>query len=685
MSNNIDTTLYGTNSSNVTIRKKNWAGYTYSTNDNCGPNYNNTACPNGSCCSIHGWCGSTNGHCAQASTSVTGEGSHSNGIYNDIKPSYNTSSEMYDRNLEDRLYFTLLHKNINNCNPLTSTNITNCNNYYNNASNNINKRYAGEYNNANSYIYSNPTDPILTSFEANDDNLCTPQYGKNRKQLHTANYTFPIINGHSDYIKNNYTTNNIQSIKNLSLNQSVTLTTINNAETVTFTRINDTYPEMYRLNKNRDCPNNPYRTEANINSRWTTVTGCTTNLTETILSNHLLGTSYDYLQYLPTQNEVDSVFTPYIRQNVYNNISTINDRIANCYGGLVTFTRNDIMNRNGVLLSGINLPNKITRGVRFSTIDGNLPILRNGNWTLWLLTDGNLLMIYGAESDGKSSQLTNYTSQNYSYFTFTFEHNGYVSIHKDGHSYAYGSGMSYDDARYLHLTSLGNVKILNNDNSPIRLVWDNAKGYLKYVFYDNCPHAMFADKKGRFFKFTWDNYNNGYTINDVSSNDCCGWANQFRGWGLDRVLKDDNSGWNVTQRNLININGYDRELNTDKPNKSDTPEDLGDNYCTKEDRDNFFNDGGTATINTNKIRKPKQFSTGGLSKSNYLPGYIRISYVNGTTNSDNSYKFLIMDRGASQRNQAFVLFQKFHDRDRFTNDILDNHPDLVNVIQNHSS
>jgi hypothetical protein len=226
MSNNIDTTLYGTNSSNITpIKNKNWAGYNYSTTVQsrsrmCGKNFNNTACPNGECCNIYGVCGKDDSFCSKyepksSSGSSFGKliletGSMSDGIYNDRKPLYNTSSEIYDGNLEDRLYFTLLHKNINNCNPLTSTNMTNCNNYYNNASNNINKRYAGEYNNANSYIYSNPTDPILTSFEADNDNLCAPEYGKNRKQLYTANYTFPIINVHSDYIKNNYTTNNIQ-------------------------------------------------------------------------------------------------------------------------------------------------------------------------------------------------------------------------------------------------------------------------------------------------------------------------------------------------------------------------------------------------------------------------------------------------------------------------------------------
>jgi hypothetical protein len=699
MSNNIDTTLYETNSSNVTpIRKKNWTGYTYSTNvENnllrCGPNFG--ACPNNQCCSTYGYCGSGGLYCAKAGTTEASyAGSHSNGIYNDIKPSYNTSSEIYDGNLEDRLYFTLLHKNINNCNPLTSTNMTNCNNYYNNASNNINKRFAGEYNNANSYIYSNPTDPILTSFEANNDSLCTPQYGKNRKQLHTANYTFPIINTHSDYIKNNYTTNNIQSIKNLSLNQSVTLTTINGAETVIFTRINDTYPEMYRLNKNRDCPNNPYRTEANINSRWTTVTGCTQPLTSTILSNNVLNSSYDTLQYLVNQSDVDAVFNPYTKMNLYKEIPNSADKISTCYNGYVTYTRDDLMDSNSSIKSGLTVPNKINKGMFFRTgPTGDILILRSSsnNWELWLNTSGQLIISNSYTNFQISERIVpvSSTTTNSTNNIFTFQTDGNVVLWHNGNVVWSLGTVPIPDANHLHLTNLGHLVLLKANNQRERLVWDNTKNWLRTYFYDNSPHAMFADKKGRFFKFTWSEYSSGYMIHDVLSNNCCnsilGEYNSFRGWGLDGVLKDDNSGWNVTQRNLININGYDRELNTEKPNKNDTPDIMGDNYCTKEDRDNFFNDGGTATINTSKIRKPIQFTTGGFSKSNYLPGYIRISYVNGTTNSDNSFKFLIMDRGASQRNQAFVLFQKFHDRNTFADSVFGNHPDLVDVIQNHSS
>jgi hypothetical protein len=84
------------------------------------------------------------------------------------------------------------------------------------------------------------------------------------------------------------------------------------------------------------------------------------------------------------------------------------------------------MNSNGIFHSGVSVPSKITRGVRFSTIDGGLPILRNEDWSLWILPTGNLLIMYGAENNSKSTQITNYTFENYSFFTFTFEHNGQV-------------------------------------------------------------------------------------------------------------------------------------------------------------------------------------------------------------------------------------------------------------------
>ena len=657
--NNIDTTLYGTNSTTI-LKKKNWAGYAYSTNDQCGPDYNNTACPNNACCSSHGWCGYTADYC--------GSNSVSNGRYNDTNILYNN-----DNDLENRLYFTLLNKNIKKCDPLTSTNMSNCNDFYKNAPTNISNRINSEYTNASSYVYSNPVDAKFTDFPTLDDTQCTPAYAKNRTQTVSASYTFPIINIHNTFITTNFTTANIQSIKNLKINENTTITNISNTDSIKFTRINDSYPEQYTLAKILNCNSKAYRTQETINTLWTQTTGCSNTLNSNILTN--LGTSYDDLQY-NTVNDVDvtnKFSNRYSTQNIYKTISDSNDRITDCYGSgnYITFTRNNIMDTSGNYLTNVSLPSKMTRGVKFSTINGNIPVLKNGSWTLWLLTTGNLLIMYGNESDSKSTQVTNINQSNYTHFTLTFEYNGYVSIHKNGDTYMDGSGTGYNDARFLQLTSFGNIKILNESNVSIRLVWSNALGYLKYVFYDNCPSAMFADKAGRVFKFTWSDYTKGKFINDIPS-DGGGYHDELRGWSR----AGDNNEWKVTERNLVNINGYDTELNLNQPVVGD---DNTINYRDSSDRNNFYTDCcKTGTLN---VRKPKQFSTGGTDKTNYIPGYIRISYVDGTGGNGYSYKFLVLSR--SGWNQSFVLFQKYHSNVTFANDVFANHPDLITLLNNN--
>jgi hypothetical protein len=64
----------------------NWKGYGYSTTVDsggrrCGPNFNDTACPDNQCCSSVGYCGGTTGGNDAYCT-----GSHSNGNYNDKEP-----------------------------------------------------------------------------------------------------------------------------------------------------------------------------------------------------------------------------------------------------------------------------------------------------------------------------------------------------------------------------------------------------------------------------------------------------------------------------------------------------------------------------------------------------------------------------------------------------------------------
>lgn len=160
-----------------------------------------------------------------------------------------------DNNLEDRLFFTLLHKNVNTCNPLTSTNMSNCNNYYNNISNNINNRLVQEYNNASTYNLSNPIDSKFQDFPTfnNNDSNCTPATGVNRKLTQTASYTFPVISPHHIYFKDGFVTADKQSIKNLNINESITVTNIQTNELIKFTRINNTIPEKYSLERIKDC------------------------------------------------------------------------------------------------------------------------------------------------------------------------------------------------------------------------------------------------------------------------------------------------------------------------------------------------------------------------------------------------------------------------------------------------
>jgi hypothetical protein len=60
---------------------KNWKNYSYSTDNRCGPSYNDTACPNNQCCSSLGYCGGATGaNDAWCSTSI------SNGNFNDKEP-----------------------------------------------------------------------------------------------------------------------------------------------------------------------------------------------------------------------------------------------------------------------------------------------------------------------------------------------------------------------------------------------------------------------------------------------------------------------------------------------------------------------------------------------------------------------------------------------------------------------
>ena len=578
-----------------------------------------------------------------------------------------------DNDFENRLYFTLLNKNIKKCNTLNSTNMSNCNTFYNNAPANISNRINSEYTNASSYVYSNPVDAPFQDFPALDDTKCTPTYAKNRTQAVLASYTFPIINIHNTFITTNFTTANIQFIKNLKINENTTITNISNTYSIKFTRINDSYPEQYTLAKILNCNSKAYRTQQTINDLWTQTTGCSNTLNTSMLTS--LGTSYDTLQY-NTQNETDvtSYFNQYTKINLYKSIQEsdyIYDKIIKCNSNTnyIVITRNDLMNTDSSYKTNISIPYRLNKGISFSTTNGDIPVLKRGDWELWFLTNGNLYILYTPKNEWNRVS-TNITETNSNNNNFTFLHDGNVVIYQNTVN-VWNSGASWSTAKFLELSNIGNLKIKDTNSSTLYDgLYKNAKFYIQTKFYYNCPNAMFSDKYGRVFKFTWADYESGRLINNVPSN---GGGDKDRFRGFQRA--DADNEWKVTERNLVHINGYDTQLNGNQPVVGD---DNTYNYNNDTDRDNFYTD--CCKPSTKNIRKPRQFSIGGTDKTNYIPGYIRISYVDGTGGPGYSYQFLVLVR--SGWNQSFVLFQKYHSNITFANDVYDNHPDLVTLLNN---
>lgn len=357
---------------------------------------------------------------------------------------------------------------------------------------------------------------------------------------------------------------------------------------------------------------------------------------------------------------------------------------------------------------------RIARGYTFKKgMREGIAILRNGNYTLSMLEDGKIYL-YGNRPATNTIAAASETIALFAAYwdnldTLSFNEKGILIIRKADGTKLYSSDAT--DGEYLVLTAEGSLLIVkDNYNSnafqPSMIaggasmsgsIHNRTIEHLKTVFYDKCPHAMFSDKKGRFFPFVGSefgiNKNNesqatqkngldskegtgGINIHLMPDDDCCGEYNPFRGWIVDR----NSSIFDVDQRDLHDISqGYSKVVNNERPVVDN--DDTSRNYCRNDDRLNFFNDGGNKPGRTTNVTflKPNQM-TSTDTKSNYLPGYIRISYVDGGTNSTSdskySYKFLIADRGASQYNQAFVVYQKYHTRDVFAKDVYINNNEI---------
>ena len=512
-----------------------------------------------------------------------------------------------------------------------------------------------------------PLDPVLVDFVDTSNGKCSPEKGKNRFKNSPGKYTFPVGGrSHSDFIATNFSPEQLGSIKNLKYGEFVEFEGSIINRLIKFTRINNTIPEEYKLVKKEPCDNIPILTAPEINDIWQKQIGCTGDFNNDDGIFLSIDSNLENLQYMVTGADVINKFSKFSKSNLLLTPNYANTKL--CYpGGYLTFTLKD-----NYVASDKFLPGFIA-----SNVDGGIWILSNNGFKLAFQGDGNLVLqkdtaIYWA-SDTYRQNIKSLTMQN----------DGNLTMRN-----LIGQQWSTDTyntpGAYLQLTSWGDLNIVNpTNNNIIHYIYNNIKYYLENTFYNNSPDAVFSDKKGRFFKYTWNDYEKGRVIDHITSD--TGNNNYIRGW-----YRNVNDGpWDVNELNLINITGYNNPItgrDDNKPNKGDPrgpkDEDDGDNYNTEQDRKNFYRDSGdiTGMIVGNKKRKPLRFPTGGMSKSNYIPGYIRISIVD-CEEENCSHKFLVMNR--SGRNQAFVVYQKYHDRATFANDIIANHPDLIAKIKEY--
>ena len=504
-----------------------------------------------------------------------------------------------------------------------------------------------------------PADGILGSFTIADDSTCFPAVGRNRNKNKTTNYTFPIGTGsHNSDFTRMFTESNINELKDMAQNQTKSYINVrNNLETYIFTRTNNTYPQQYSLSTQTPCADIPNYTEDDIKSIWANNIGCTTTLNTDIYTK--ISTNYDTLKFtdIPT---INTTFNPYTKASLLNSKDTAKIKI--CYGdsGYITVNTNDVSN---YIITSILRP-----GIRFNA--KNIIVLQFGRHKLIIAGNGKLYLYLNNAAIIYEIPLT--TSGVPSYFIM--QHDGNAVLYDINNVQLWSSGTGGYPGAYLELEDTGSLYIKNANGVIIKFIKDRVRDHLTSYFWNNSPDAIFSDKAGRVFPFKWTD-NSVLTDglldpSKIPSNDCCGTYNQFRGW----FRADSDDPWKERELDLTNINNYSQKSNGDKPYIGDSNE---LNYNTGSDRKAFLDD-----IQT--IKLPKLLGNT-MGHTNYIPGYIKISYVDGGSDSDSdskySYKFLIMSRGISQWNQAFVLYKKIQDRNMFADNIINNNIQVLNGLK----
>lgn len=389
---------------------------------------------------------------------------------------YNTNinDDTYDpntdvNNKEDRLFFTLLNKNVNYC---SKSNIDNpyCNNYFTNADTKINNILNNEYNNAKSYVYSNPLDSVYNPIPDPSTVSCMPNIGKNRFKTMKGSYTYPVFKSHDPYIQNNFT-NDIENIRKLKMNESKEFINKNNNDKILFTRLNNIYPEQYELKIITPCPNMPYRQTPELDTLWTNTTGCTTKLSDTLSK---LNTTYDTLQYTENLNDITNLFLKYSRSNLLktNAIKTISTAdIETCYGAgnYITLTRYDFFDGGSNPILGAPLNNRLYPGVRYDNSAGNIRIMMNSGYEVWFTVGGEIKL-----SLPNKVTLDPIATGNGAKFLVMQYDGNLVMYNKDGGA-VWNSSTFGNNGAYLNLSGLGDLEIFKSNGDRIKYLFNAAE------------------------------------------------------------------------------------------------------------------------------------------------------------------------------------------------------------------
>jgi hypothetical protein len=301
-------------------------------------------------------------------------------------------------------------------------------------------------------------------------------------------------------------------------------------------------------------------------------------------------------------------------------------------------------------------------------ITNGIVILTNGKWN-FSMTDKGELYIRGPEGTNYSVPIAKNIGTNL--HGLVLQSNGNLVIVNSDNQVLWSTGTSGNSNAYLELTDIGELVINNSKGIVIYKLFNRVTDWLnESKFYENCPDILFSDKAGRFFEFKWADYNRADITNNIPS-DTCGYC-RFRGW----MRSPNDNQWNVTELDITSIDGYKTLVqNGDKPKPNE--DDGTYNYNSEDDRNRFYNDGGDK-IDRKNIKIFASRLEGGSVRSNYLPGYDRISYVDGG-GSSSTYKFLISDRDGWK--QAFVLYRK-KDKIDFITSVVEN-KNLIRNLKNY--